>query len=86
MVQVWNEGSSEDEVLAMVVRTGLCTTMGIMLRQVTNPLHRPKLYKDPFLIVSPVPAYVALSCTRNPFPIVSPVSACITLCCTRAPS
>ncbi|DBA96365.1 TPA: hypothetical protein ACH3X3_002538 [Trebouxia sp. C0006] len=47
--QVWNESNAEDEVLVMVVRTGLCTTMGNMLRQVTNPLHNTQLYKDPFL-------------------------------------
>ncbi len=50
--QVWNESNAEDEVLVMVVRTGLCTTMGNMLRQVTNPLHNTQLYKDPFLRVS----------------------------------
>jgi len=50
--QVWNESNAEDKVLVMVVRTGLCTTMGNMLRQVTNPLHNTQLYKDPFLRVS----------------------------------
>jgi len=49
---VWNESNAEDEVLVMVVRIGLCTTMGNMLRQVTNPLHNTQLYKDPFLRVS----------------------------------
>lgn len=39
-LQVWNEECAEDEVLAMVVRTGLCTTMGSMLRQVMNPLNQ----------------------------------------------
>lgn len=52
LVQVWNEGSSEDEVLVMVVRTGLCTTMGTMLRQVTKPPNRFQIHKDPFLKVS----------------------------------
>lgn len=33
-LQVWNEEDAEDEVLAMVVRTGLCTSMGSMMRQV----------------------------------------------------
>ncbi len=33
-VQVWNEEDAEEEVLAMVVRTGLCTSMGSMMRQV----------------------------------------------------
>ena len=32
-VQVWNEEDAEEEVLAMVVRTGLCTSMGSMMRQ-----------------------------------------------------
>ena len=40
-------GSSEDEVLAMVVRTGLCTTMGTMLLQVTKPPNRFQIHKDP---------------------------------------
>lgn len=31
---MWNEEDSEDEVLAMVVRTGLYTSMGAMMRQV----------------------------------------------------
>ena len=48
---MWNEAGPEDEVLAMVVRTGLCTTMGNMLRQVTNPLHNTKMYRDPYLRV-----------------------------------
>ena len=51
-VQVWNDGNSEDEVLAMVARTGLRSTMGNMLRQATNPLHGSKVYQDPFLRVS----------------------------------
>ena len=33
-MQVWNEEDVEDEVLAMVVRTGLHTSMGEMMRQV----------------------------------------------------
>lgn len=33
-MQVWNEEDAEDEVLAMVVRTGLHTSMGEMMRQV----------------------------------------------------
>lgn len=35
-MQVWNEEDAEDEVLAMVVRTGLCTSMGSMMRQVVH--------------------------------------------------
>ena len=51
---MWNEEDPEDEVLAMVVRTGLCTTMGSMLRQVMNPLQEGigTWATDPFLPVS----------------------------------
>lgn len=54
LLQVWNEEDPEDEVLAMVVRTGLCTTMGSMLRQVMNPLQDgiAAWATDPFLPVS----------------------------------
>ena len=37
--QVWNEDNADEEVLAMVVRTGLRTTMGDMLRQVMAPVN-----------------------------------------------
>ncbi|KAL0045371.1 hypothetical protein WJX82_005179 [Trebouxia sp. C0006] len=47
--QVWNEEDSEDEVLAMVVRTGLRSTMGNMLREVTSPLHQEPRHTDTFL-------------------------------------
>lgn len=33
-VQVWNEEDAEEEVLAIVVRTGLHTSMGAMMRQI----------------------------------------------------
>ena len=33
---MWNEEDAEDEELAMVVRTGLCTSMGSMMRQVVH--------------------------------------------------
>ena len=59
--QVWNEGSSEDEVLAMVVRTGLCTTMGTMLLQVTKPPNRFQIHQDPFLRVGPLDKQAPLS-------------------------
>ena len=49
--QVWNEDQADEEVLAMVVRTGLCTAMGDMLRQVMAPLNETSPFKDPFLIV-----------------------------------
>lgn len=32
--QVWNEEDAEEEVLAMVVRTGLHTSMGAMMRHI----------------------------------------------------
>lgn len=37
-MQVWNEQQPNEETLAFVVRTGLCTTMGLMLRRVMAPL------------------------------------------------
>lgn len=57
-LQVWNEAKSDEEVLAMVVRTGLCTTMGTMLRQVMAPLNTLDLFRDPFITVSSVLAAV----------------------------
>ena len=51
-LQVWNEAKADEEVLAMVVRTGLCTTMGTMLRQVMAPLNTLDLFRDPFVVVS----------------------------------
>ena len=49
--QVWNEEQTDEEVLAMVVRTGLCTAMGDMLRQVVAPIHETSPFKDPFVTV-----------------------------------
>ena len=43
-LQVWNEEDAEDEVLGMVVRTGMCTSMGAMMRQViysARPMSNP---------------------------------------------
>ena len=37
MWQVWNPEDSEEEVLAMVVRTGLSTCMGSMIKQLIAP-------------------------------------------------
>ena len=51
-MQVWNEGNTDEEVLAMVVRTGLCTAMGDMLRQVMAPLNDATALTDPFIKVS----------------------------------
>jgi hypothetical protein len=48
--QVWNPADSEEEVLVMVCRTGLNTTMGGMIRGLLAPI---KAYheKDPFIQV-----------------------------------
>ena len=51
-VQVWNEEDGEDEVLAMVARTGLRTTVGNLLRQVMSPVHATQPRKDTFVVVS----------------------------------
>ncbi|KAL0028992.1 hypothetical protein WJX77_010388 [Trebouxia sp. C0004] len=48
--QVWADGDTDDEVLGMVVRTGLRSTMGNMLRQIVAPLKSPGDAKDPFLL------------------------------------
>ncbi|KAL0024457.1 hypothetical protein WJX77_006172 [Trebouxia sp. C0004] len=47
--QTWADSATDDEVLGMVVRTGLRTTVGNMLRQIVAPLHELSLAKDPFL-------------------------------------
>ncbi|DBA77564.1 TPA: hypothetical protein ACH3X1_009370 [Trebouxia sp. C0004] len=47
---VWADGDTDDEVLGMVVRTGLRSTMGNMLRQIVAPLKSPGDAKDPFLL------------------------------------
>lgn len=49
--QVWNPEDSEDEVLAMVVRVKLDTTMGSMVRELIAPVAAPK-EKKPFEAVS----------------------------------
>ena len=51
--QVWNERHAQEEVLGMVVRTGLYITMGTMLRQVMAPLNAVEHLKDPAIVVSP---------------------------------
>ncbi|KAL0021224.1 hypothetical protein WJX79_004043 [Trebouxia sp. C0005] len=48
--QVWNEEDPEDEVLALVVRTGFNSTMGNMLRQIVCPIDSVKWKQDPFLL------------------------------------
>ena len=51
-LQVWNEEDAEDEVLGMVARTGLRTTVGRLLRQVMCPVHTIEPHKDTFVAVS----------------------------------
>ena len=47
---MWNPEDAEEEVLVMVCRTGLHTTMGGIIQQLLTPT---RLYKekDPFLLV-----------------------------------
>ena len=63
VLQVWNEEDPEDEVLALVVRTGFNSTMGNMLRQVVCPVDSVKWKQDPFLSASdsPFAAFLAIS-------------------------
>ena len=53
LVQVWNAEDAYDEVLAMVVRTGLITCMGSMVRHIISPSYERK-EKDPFVQVSTI--------------------------------
>ncbi|KAL3162329.1 hypothetical protein ABBQ32_010013 [Trebouxia sp. C0010 RCD-2024] len=46
--QVWNEEDAQEEVLAMVVRTGLNTTMGAMIAYKSSPA-TPHFMKDYFI-------------------------------------
>lgn len=66
VTQVWNEKAPEEEVLALVVRTGLHTNMGSMLRQVLTPV----IGTDPFVKVCctlvPHLAYHAYVCNIRP--------------------
>ena len=39
VLQVWNDEDPDDEVLAMVVRTGCNSTIGNMLRRAVRPSH-----------------------------------------------
>ena len=54
-VQVWNEEDAEEEVLAMVVRTGLHTSMGAMMRQIVYN-SRPTMPR--FIKVSPLAVFL----------------------------
>ena len=50
--QMWNEEDGEDEVLAMVARTGLRTTVGRLLQQVMTSVHATPPRMDTFVAVS----------------------------------
>ncbi len=67
---MWNEEDAEDEVLGMVVRTGLRTTVGNLLRQVMCPVHTAEPQKDTFVVVSrlqlSLPISAAWGLTDNP--------------------
>lgn len=57
--QVWNAEDTEDEVLAMVVRTGLNSCMGNMIRQLLAPSWQ-YVEKDPFITVLMLALYLQL--------------------------
>ncbi len=48
--QVWNAEDAKDDVLAMVVRTGINSTLGTLVKQFISPTQRPG--HDPFINVS----------------------------------
>ena len=50
--QMWNEEDAGDEVLAMVARTGLRTTVGSLLQQVMTSVHATPPRMDTFIAVS----------------------------------
>ena len=55
--QVWNEQDPEEEVLAMVVRTGLYTSMGSMMRQVisySQPEQKNIFLRVSFVLCGPI--------------------------------
>lgn len=62
---MWNEEDAEDEVLGMVVRTGLWTTVGNLLRQVMCPVHTAESHKDTFVIVSRLQHSLPINSARN---------------------
>ena len=47
---MWNAEDAADEALAMVVRTGINSTLGTLVKQLIVPTHLPQA--DPFMIVS----------------------------------
>lgn len=60
--QVWDAVDPEDEVLAMVCRTGLNTQMGNMVRQLASPSQLAQ-QEDPFIKVSPM-SFLLKTCPR----------------------
>ena len=61
-VQVWSDKDADEEVLAMVVRTGLDTTMGSVLRKVMTvprgsaPHSKVMKVSSPFHLALPIPS------------------------------
>ncbi len=47
---MWNAEDAKDDVLAMVVRTGINSTLGTLVKQFISPTQRPG--QDPFINVS----------------------------------
>ena len=74
-VQVWNPDSPEDEVLAMVCRTGLNTVMGAMVKELLAPL-RLHHEKNPLL---PVCCLRACYCTLASVQFCIPAFQCNTV-------
>lgn len=83
-LQVWNEQDPNGETLAFVVRTGLCTTMGLMLRRVMAPLNISavpfaKVSLAPHLVLHPtaeIHLHGFLGCVTCPVCQGMPSSAC----------
>lgn len=69
-VQVWNAEDAEDEVLAMVCRTGLNTQVGSMVRELIAPTTLPR-EKDTFTMVG----------NRDCAVLRCAVLGCAVLCC-----
>lgn len=75
--QVWNEQDPSEETLALVVRTGLCTTMGAMLRHVMAPVNIT-IWLDPFVKVLYHVLCTLLGCQTIPWSC-SFTTACVLL-------
>lgn len=93
-VQVWNPEDAEDEVLAMVCRTGLNTQMGSMVRELVTPTTL-SARKDNFVKVSnrrpassnPRPAFSNAMMLHNVMFLCFDASCCSVpemLCCVCA--